>query len=213
MRALTMLLLLLAASAAWCQVREPSVGNPEQPQKDKWAYEFDVTGVLVPDDRSYASPTFYADRGHIHFETRYNYEDLETGSIFAGYNISKGTNFTAEATPMLGGVFGNTNGIAPAYNLELGYRKLALSSNGEYVIPTGNVDNRYFYSWNEFVYSPAEWFHAGLVAQRTRAYHTSLDVQRGFSVGVAHKAWDFTVYTLNPGWEQPTIEMNLRFSF
>jgi hypothetical protein len=37
------------------------------------------------------------------------------------------------------------------------------------------------------VYSPTDWLHAGFVAQRTRAYHTSLDVQRGFSVGIAHK--------------------------
>ena len=28
--------------------------------------------------------------------------------------------------------------------------------------------------------------------QHTKAFHTSLDVQRGFLVGVSHKKWEFT---------------------
>jgi hypothetical protein len=167
----------------------------------------------VPNDRSYASPTFLADREHLHLEARYNYEDQETGSLWAGYNLSVGTNLALEVTPIVGAVFGNTAGIAPGYELSLTYRKLALTSDGEYVFDTKNSDNSFLYSWNELVYSPIDWLHAGLVAQRTRAYHTSLDVQRGFSVGVAHKNMDFTVYTFNAGWTDPTIVLNLAVTF
>src|SRR5438034_7336511 len=49
-----------------------------------------------------------ADRGWLHLETRYNYENLETGSVWVGYNFSGGEKLQWEFTPILGGVFGNT---------------------------------------------------------------------------------------------------------
>ena len=71
----------------------------------------------------------------------------------------------------------------------------------------------FFYTWDELIYSPTDWFHAGLVSQRTRAYHTDLDVQRGFSAGIAHKRMDFTTYLLNAGWSSPTVVLALSFGF
>ena len=133
--------------------------------------------------------------------------------MWAGYNLSVGNKLTLELTPMFGTVFGNTTGIAPGYELSLTYRRLALTSDSEYVFDTKNSDDSFLYSWNELVYSATDWLHAGLVAQRTRAYHTSLDVQRGFSVGVARKKMDFTVYTFNAGWTDPTIVLNLGVTF
>jgi hypothetical protein len=192
------------------EVPEPA---PEATAQKKWDLSLNISGYLVPDDRSYAMPTFLADREHLHLEARYNYEDQETGSLWAGYNLSVGKKLVLEATPMLGAVFGNTTGIAPGYELSLAYKKLALTSEGEYVFDIKNNDNSFLYSWNELVYSPTDWLHAGLVAQRTRAYHTDLDVQRGFSVGVAHKNMDFTVYTFNAGWTDPTIVLDLGFTF
>jgi hypothetical protein len=192
------------------EVPEPA---PEATAQKKWDLSLNISGYLVPDDRSYAMPTFLADREHLHLEARYNYEDQETGSLWAGYNLSVGKKLVLEATPMLGAVFGNTTGIAPGYELSLTYKKLALTSEGEYVFDIKNNDNSFLYSWNELVYSPTDWLHAGLVAQRTRAYHTDLDVQRGFSVGVAHKNMDFTVYTFNAGWTDPTIVLDLGFTF
>jgi hypothetical protein len=60
-----------------------------------------------------------ADRGWLHLETRYNYENLETGSAWVGYNFSGGEKLKWEFTPMLGGVFGNTTGVAPGYEFRL----------------------------------------------------------------------------------------------
>ena len=114
---------------------------------------------------------------------------------------------------MFGVVFGKTTGVAPGYNLALGYRKIELISQGEYVVDTGDTSNSFFYSWNELVYSPVDWFHAGLVSQRTRAYQTPLDVQRGFSAGFAYKKADFTTYVFNAGWTDPTVVLALTFKF
>ena len=45
-----------------------------------------------------------------------------------------------------------------------------------------------------------ELVRVGLVAQRTRAFQTSLDVPRGFLVGVSGKQWEFTIYVFNAGF-------------
>ena len=105
-------------------------------------------------DRSYASPTFAADRKQIHFGARYNYEDKETGSRWVGYNFSTGDRLALEVTPMIGGVFGNTTGVAPGYKASLAWRRVELSTEGEYVFDTKDHTGNFFYSWMELTYSP-----------------------------------------------------------
>jgi hypothetical protein len=205
-------LAVLFAAPAWSQTGAQAQGS-EQASPIEWSFNLALAGYLVPNDVWYASPTFMADRNRLHLEARYNYEDQQTGSAWLGYNFSAGDKLEFAVTPILGAVFGNTTGIAPGYEFSLTYKKLELSSDGEYVCDTRNSSESFFYSWNEFVYSPADWFHAGLVTQRTRAYHTALNVQRGFSVGVAHKNTDFTVYTFNAGWTDPTVVLILSWKF
>jgi len=75
----------------------------------EWSFSAATYVYFVPDDSNYAQPTFTADRGRLHLEARYNYEDLETGSVWAGYNFSGGEKVAWEFTPMFGGVFGTNN--------------------------------------------------------------------------------------------------------
>lgn len=63
------------------------------------------------------------------------------------------------------------------------------------------------------VYTPIDWLHAGLVSQRTRAYQTTLDIQRGFSAGFSYKKTDFTTYILNAGWTDPTVILAITLKF
>jgi hypothetical protein len=178
-----------------------------------WSFSLSTYGYIVPHDRSYASPTFTADHGWLHLEARYNYENQETGSLWIGYNLSVGDKLVLEATPMIGGVFGNTTGIAPGYGVSLTYKRFELSTQGEYVFDTKDRTGSFFYVWNELTYSPLGWFRTGLVSQRTRAYHTELDVQRGLLAGFSHKRVDFTIYIFNAGWTDPTVVLALGFKF
>lgn len=178
-----------------------------------WAFSVLMSGYLVPDDESYASPVFTADRQWLHLEARYNYEYQKTGSLWAGYNFSAGDKVELEVTPMFGAVFGDTTGIAPGCNISITRKRVRLSAQAEYVFNLHDRTASFFYTWDELIYSPTDWFHAGLVSQRTRAYHSDLDVQRGFSVGVAHKRMDFTTYLLNAGWSSPTVVLALSFGF
>jgi hypothetical protein len=149
---------------------------------DPWSFSITADGYVVPHSEFFVSPIFTGDRNRLHLEARYNYENQQTGSLWIGYNLSIGHSVMLEITPMIGGVFGNTTGIAPGYEVSLSYKKLSLSSSGEYVFDTKKPSDSFFYSWPELTYSPADWFRLGLVAQRTKTYHTSLDTQRGFLV-------------------------------
>ena len=179
----------------------------------QWQYDFNILGYFVPHDRSYTSPTFSVDRGHVHLGARYNYEDKETGSLWAGYNFSTGDSVELAMTPMVGAVLGNTGGIAPGYLASLTWKRVELSTEGEYVFDLRDQSGSFFYSWMELSYSPREWWRAGLAAQRTKAYHTNLDIQRGMLLGFSIKRVDFTTYIFNAGWTDPTVVLSLGFHF
>jgi hypothetical protein len=178
-----------------------------------WSFSASAYGYLVPDSRDYINPNFTADRGWLHLEARYNYEALETGSLWLGYNFSTGETLTFEIAPMLGGVFGELTGVAPGYNLSLGYKRFALSSQGEYFFQTGDSSGNFFYTWSELTYSPLDWFRAGIVVQRTKAYRSDLDVQRGLLVGFTYKRIDLATYVFNFGWTEPTVVVAVALNF
>jgi hypothetical protein len=206
---------LLFELHAMAQAASSQSAEAKLPESDEneWSFYFNISGYLVPHDRSYASPVFSADRNKLHIAARYNYEDMETGSLWLGYNFNWGNNIVLDFTPMIGGVLGNTSGIAPGYKAALSWRKVELSTEGEYVFDLRNHPGSFFYSWMELSFSPREWWRAGLVAQRTKAYSTSLDIQRGLLLGVSGKNMDFTTYVFNAGWTDPTIVLSLGFKF
>ena len=181
--------------------------------KNPWDYNLTVDGYIIPDETGYVDPVFSANHGWLHLEARYNYENLRTGSLWVGYNFSAGKKLVLEVTPMIGGVFGRTNGIAPGCEASLTYKKIELSIANEYVFDTTDKSGNFYYSWPQLTYSPVDWFRVGLVAQRTKAFHTSLDTQRGFLVGVSHKKWEFTTYIFNAGFTDPTVVLEVGVNF
>jgi hypothetical protein len=130
-----------------------------------------------------------------------------------GYNLAGGGKLSWEFTPMLGGVFGDTTGIAPGYEGSLSWWKLELYSEGEYVFDTGDSSESFFYSWTELTLAPVDWFRFGLVAQRTQVYETDRDIQRGLLVGFSYKALDLTTYVFNPDDSDPTVVVAVALSF
>ncbi|HSU54931.1 MAG TPA: hypothetical protein VLT36_12810, partial [Candidatus Dormibacteraeota bacterium] len=116
------------------QARDSSPTNSSVPldsQTAKWDFGASINGYIVPDSRDYVQPTITADRDWLHVEARYNYEALDTGSAWLGYNFSGGSNWLWELTPMVGGVFGHTAGVGPGYKGSLSWWKLELYSEGE----------------------------------------------------------------------------------
>ena len=190
----------------------PAFAQDPSASAKAWSYNASFFGYSIPDDQSYASPTFTADREKLHLEARYNYESLRTGSLWLGRNYSFGKKLTLDITPMIGGVFGKLNGVAPGCNAELSFRRLSLYSQSEYLIEADPA-NRFYYNWSELSYSMTDWFRTGLVMQHTKAYQTSLDIQRGMFAGFSYKRFDFTTYVFNVGWTDPTSVFALGIQF
>ncbi len=186
---------------------------PDAEDTKRWSFTAAASGYAIPKVPSYVSPTFTADRGWLHLEARYNYESMKTGSLWAGYNFTLSDKLELKLTPMIGGVFGEMNAVAPGYLVTFDYRRFAFFSQGEFVLDRHDWSNSFFYTWSELSYSPKEWFRFGIVAQRTKAYQTKLDIQRGFLAGLSYTRLDFTTYVFNLGWTDPTLVFSLGVRF
>ena len=134
----------------------------------------------------------------------YNYEDRQTASTWVGYNLSTGTLVTLEITPIVAAVFGATNGIAVGGKGRVTWRWLELYAEGEGVYSFNDENSSFLYVWSTLTASPLDWLHLGLAVQRTRAYHTSLDFQRGFLFGLSVEHVGLTAYMFNPDLPTPT---------
>ena len=215
-RALTVLAAALIGLAGQGLGQTPA-GSPPGPSPDAaqsaWSFNASAYTYLLPDDGNYVNPNFTADRSWLHLEARYNYEAQKAGSLWIGRNFSFGDKLALEVTPMVGGVFGDLNGIAPGYNLSLSYWKVELSSQTEYVFDLEDRSGNFFYTWSELTYSPVDWFRAGMVVQRTKAYETELDIQRGLLAGFSYKKIDFAAYVFNFGWTDPTVVLAVGVNF
>jgi hypothetical protein len=206
------LILIVGKTPSQTTTTSPPGPSPEA-ATNPWSFTASAYTYLVPDSEDYVNPNFTADRGWLHLEARYNYEAQKAGSLWIGRNFQFGDKLAVELTPMVGGVFGDLNGIAPGYNFSLSYRKVELSSQSEYVFDAEGRSGNFFYTWSELTYSPVEWFRAGLVVQRTKAYQTDFDIQRGLLAGFSYKKFDFTAHVFNFGWTDPTVVLAVAVNF
>jgi hypothetical protein len=113
--------------AALCSTRLPAQTEATTPSAstaapaNSWDFNVSISGYLVPRGQSYFSPTFTGDHDTLHVEAPYNYEAQQTGSLCVGYDLSVGKKLILEATPMIGGVFGNVDGVAPGLEFKATY--------------------------------------------------------------------------------------------
>jgi hypothetical protein len=128
------------APAAPATTPTPTPTRPDLPEapdgEQTWTFSVSTYAYIVENDRDYVQPTLTADRDWLHLEARYNYEALNSASAWVGYNFSGGggggggEKLAWEFTPMIGGVFGDTNGVAPGYKASLSWWKIELYSEG-----------------------------------------------------------------------------------
>jgi hypothetical protein len=181
--------------------------------KPSWSLRASAAAYLLPDDDNYVQPTVAADRGALHLEARYNYEDRNSASGFVGWNVEFGKTVTLQLTPMFGVVFGDTDGLIPALEMDLAWSRLELYSEGEYVIDVNDSSNRFLYNWSEASVWVTEWLRAGLVTQRTRVYQTPRDIQRGLLIGTTLSNVEGTVYFFNPGSDDHFVVASIGVTF
>lgn len=214
------LLLLCLCCIGKTQAQAPAKPQPHSAviktpgaTSEPWSYSLTVDGYLIEGENGYASPTFTADHNWLHLEARYNYENFRTASLWAGYNFSWGKTWQFSVTPMIGGVFGRTNGIAPGCEASLTYKKLTFSLDNEYVFDTTSKSGNFYYSWPQITYQALDWLSFGAAGQQTKVFETEFDFQRGFFVGLQHKKLEFTTYVFNPGSSGTSVVLELGTTF
>lgn len=182
-------------------------------EEEEWEFSVSTYAYLIPDDRDFLQPTITADHGLIHLEARYNYENLDTGSFWMGYNFSGGDKLAWEITPMVGCVFQDTDGVAPGYKGSLSWWKLEFYSEGQYLFDSRDSEDSFFYNWSELTLAPVEWFRFGMITQRTRTHGGDRDIQRGVLAGFTYKNVTLTGYVLNPDDTKPTTVFSVGVDF
>jgi hypothetical protein len=187
----------------------PSVAESSGPETPAWSLGGSIGTYVVPHERDYTQPTLTADRDWLHFEWRYNYESYDTGSLWLGCNFSVGDKLTLGFTPMVGGVFGDVFGVAPGAKLTLEWWKLDFFTEAEYLFDTDHHDDSFTYAWSELAISPLEWLRLGLVSDRTRAFDTDVDIQRGLLAGVSYRWLSFTAYVFNLDQSEQTVVLSV----
>jgi hypothetical protein len=190
------LLALLAASSP----QDPVTMEGLPPDPTTWEFSGSVYYSRPPGDVSdRLTAILYADRGPLHLEGRYNYEDLETASVFAGWTFPIEGEVSGDVRPMLGGVFGQTGGVAPGLEASLEWKKLAWYVEAEYLFDAHDRGDDFFYSWSTLTYGITDNVRAGLVLERSKLVDTSWDVNPGLAVEFKIPNATLSVYAYDIG--------------
>ena len=176
---------------AYSQTGNDSSGN-------NWSGELSAYFYFIKGDK--IPPTFsgIADHGSLHLEARYNYEDKNSLSVFAGYNVEKEFGkFDVTLTPMAGMVVGHSNGILPGLEFNISYSTFTLYSENEYMLDFKGKEDYFFYSWTQLSTQTFKNVSAGVLAQSLRLYKTKFDVQRGIYAEYSKGKFTFDFYYFN----------------
>ncbi|WP_208647655.1 hypothetical protein [Cupriavidus lacunae] len=205
--------LLLAAcfvASQACAAAE-SEDQPPPPETPGWHGAVSAYLNLPRGDDAYVTGIATANRGAFHLEARTNYEGMDAYSLFIGYNFAAGNTVRFEVTPLLGVVTGSTHSVVGGFEATVTGPRADAYVELEYV-PDASPSG-YIYAWSEFALRPVDWFRVGLVAQRTRVYGNSRNLQRGAFAQAKGKYLSAAVYWFNPSSHDQVIVVAVAFSY
>lgn len=188
-----------AATAAVAADEGRSGRRASSPDRPAWEFGLSAYPTIVRDGENYTPVIGVADRGQLHLEARYNYESIGARSAFVGWTFSGGEELTWELTPLLGGAWGTTRGFVPGLEASLAWGPVDFYLEGEYVRSSVDVEESYLYAWTELGYSPVEWLRIGVAGQRTNAYGSDREIQRGPFAQFTWRQVTVGGYWFNPG--------------
>jgi len=178
-----------------------------------WKPALYVDAYKVPEEDGYVVPTIFLDRGPLHLEGRYNYEDFDTASLHAGWGFTfGGEEKFAKLTPMLGGVFGNVNGMAPGLEIEARWGRVAYWLESEYLIDFEDSAGSYLYTWSELNFYALDWLWLGGSLQRFKALQSPTEVDVGPMIGAGRPGspgWGVSFYAYGLTRSAPTYLLTL----
>jgi len=160
---------------------------------------FEQYHVLNPHQPyTYMPVMHYQTKNNWYGEARYNYEEVETFSLYLGRAITGGNDLNYSFVPMLGGSVGKFKGVSTGVNVDMDYNKFFFSSQSQYSMPTNPYGHYFWYSWSEVGYQSLKWLYAGLSVQHTHDRLAGDDLQPGMMIGFTFNKFTIPVYTFDP---------------
>jgi hypothetical protein len=164
----------------------------------QWNFSAWAEMFIIPGEEDFFNPTFYARHKTLHLEARYNYEDRNTASVWAGRRFKFGKGLKFVVIPMGSIVFGHTNGLAPGLETEITYKKLDFYSENEYVFDFSSRENNFFYSYSELAIRLIDPLRSGIMTQRTRIFESPRELERGVFAEYYFRKFRAGVFYFNP---------------
>jgi hypothetical protein len=186
--------------AMTCNAQESRLATAPSSTADVPGWVCSVTGsyYYFRDQKDFVVGIAIAEHWPLHLEARYNYEALDSGSLFFGWKFTGGEKLTYELTPILGAVFGQKEGIAPGFKAAAAYGIADFYIESEYVLDLDVREDSFTYAWSELGFSPLEWLRIGLVGQRTMVYQSDRNIQRGVFAQLMYRKMTLGLYVFNP---------------
>ena len=169
------LFLLIGLTSLKLSAQENQVDSADA----QWRFSAWAEMFIIPGEEDFFNPTFYVRHKKLHLEARYNYEDRNTASLWAGHRFKFGKGVKFVVVPMGSIVFGNTNGLAPGLEMEIMYKKFDIYAESEYVFDFSSMDNNFFYNYSELAIRPITPLRTGIITQRTKLFETPREFQAG----------------------------------
>jgi hypothetical protein len=144
------------------------------------------------------SKAYYQDSRHWYGEVRYNYEEEQTFSLYAGKTFSREDSLSYSFTPLAGIVVGKFRGGSIGMNMTLERKNFIFSSVLQYTASVENKKGNFLFSWSELGYQATSYFYAGLTLQQTCLYQTACKWEPGIQVSISYRKWVFPVYAFSP---------------
>jgi len=157
----------------------------------------------------------FENRNHWYVEARYNYEDLNTVSIYLGRTFSNAgkDKLTYSIIPVLGGVMGRFKGGSAGVNAVIEYEKLFFSTQSQYTFSCNEKSADFFFAWSELAYQPLKWFYFGLSAQQTYLPEAKSSVcEPGAVLGFTVRKWTFPLYCFSPTRNSKYFVLGINFT-
>ncbi len=203
MRRLALTLLGLLAAAAG-----PGRADDAAVERPPWTAALYVDGYFVPGESGTFIPTLFVDRDALHLEARWNYEDVDTLSLWGGWGFTfGGEERYAKLTPMVGAVAGATSGVAPGLEIDARWGRLTYWLEAEYVFDLKDSAGSYLYTWSELYVTVVPWLWVGGSVQRLKVIESPNELDVGPMIGVGNpgpRGWYVSGYAYGLTRSSPT---------
>ncbi len=163
------------------------------------------TFVVVP-------VVYFQNRHNWYFEGRYNYEALNTASVYAGKIFEKKGNVSCSVNPVAGLVMGQLKGGSAGMNIKVDYKKWSFSAQSQYTFSFFNKEN-FTYSWSELAYNATDFLGGGLCLQQTGEFESKNRFDKGIFLKIKCSRWTFPLYVFEKSGHEKFFVLSLNYEW